>query len=67
MTGRRSEIKGTLGSPQGKFQGQARGTMGIKRVTFGDTMGSYRGHKELFRRHFLGTFNRQFGGKKWAG
>jgi len=41
--------------------------MGIIRVTFGDTMGSYRGHKELFRRHFLGTFNRQFGGKKWAG
>lgn len=58
--------RGTWKNTNVKFQGKARGTTGTMTVTFGGTMGSYRGRKESFQCDFVCTFNRQFGGKKWA-
>ena len=49
------------------FSDKLEGTIGTIAVTFGGTMGSYRGNMELIQCYFRGTFNTQFGGKKWAG
>ena len=49
------------------FRDKLEGIIDTIAVTFGGTVSSYRYHMELVQYYFRGTFNTQFGGKKWVG